>query len=268
MRIHILKLGLFAVILTCILLGCTNQKHEQTEKGGESSRPGELTVSAAASLTDAITQISKSYEFGRNRRVYANFASSSTLQIQIENGAPADLFISASPKQMDALQGKGMIDELTRRDVLTNSLVLVAPIDSSDQLKEPQELTKAHIRRIAIGEPNSVPAGIYGKQSLTRLEIWSDVQPKLIPGADVRAVLAYVESGEVDFGIVYKTDAAMSRKVTIVYEFPSSSHHSILYPAAMVRGTKHEALAREFLEYLKTPDATTAFEKYGFSVVK
>ena len=190
MRIHILKISLFAFTFAYVLLGCVNQKHEQTGKAGGL---GELSVFAAASLTDALTQISRSFESGRNVRVYTNFASSSTLQIQIEKGAPADLFISASPKQMDTLQEKGLIDEPTRGDVLTNSLVMVAPIDNSPQFSEPQELTQAHIRRIAIGEPNSVPAGIYGKEALTRLGIWSDVEPKLIPGADVRAALAYVE---------------------------------------------------------------------------
>ena len=223
---------------------------------------------AAASLTDAITEITRLFEAGQNAKVYANFAGSQTLQFQIERGAPADLFIAASPKQMDALEKKGVIHESTRRNVLRNSLVLVAPVDASYQIQKPEELAGAHIRRIAIGEPNSVPAGIYGAEALKRLGIWSEVQPKLIPGADVRTVLAYTEAGEVDVGIVYKTDASLSEKVRIACEFAESSHSQILYPAAVIQDTKHENLARSFLQYLKSSEVKRVFEKYGFSVVK
>ena len=223
---------------------------------------------AAASLTDAITEISKSFESERNVKIYTNFAGSQTLQLQIERGAPADLFISASPKQMDALRAKGAIRESSRRDVLRNSLVLVAPIGSSHQIETPVELADSRIRRIAIGEPSSVPAGIYGAEALNRLGIWSGVKPKLIPGADVRSVLAYTAAGEVDFGIVYRTDASVSEKVRIAYEFPASSHSPIVYPAAVIRGAKHEALAHSFLRYLETSEVKRVFEKYGFSVVK
>ena len=223
---------------------------------------------AAASLTDAITEISKSFESERNVKIYTNFAGSQTLQLQIERGAPADLFISASPKQMDALRAKGAIRESGRRDVLRNSLVLIAPIGSSHQIETPVELADSRIRRIAIGETNSVPAGIYGAETLKRLEIWSRIQSKLIPGADVRSVLAYTAAGEVDFGIVYRTDASVSEKVRIAYEFPASSHSPIVYPAAVIRGAKHEALAHSFLRYLETSEVKRVFKKYGFSVVK
>ena len=252
----------------CAPLGCTNREQSQAQTEGKPERPAELTVFAAASLTDAITEISKSFESERDVKVYTNFASSQTLQVQIERGAPADLFISASPKQMDVLREKGAIQESSRRDVLRNNLVLVAPTASLHQIERPQELTGSHIRRIAIGEPSSVPAGIYGAEALKRLGIWSEVQPKLIPGADVRTVLAYTEAGEVDFGIVYKTDASLSEKVRIAYEFPPSSHSPIVYPAAVVQCAKHEDLAHSFLRYLETSEAKRAFEKYGFSVVK
>ena len=126
------------------------------------------------------------------------------------------------------------------------------------------------IRRIAIGiEPNSVPAdGIYGREALTYLGVWDAVQPKLIPSADVRSTLAYVESGEVDVGIVYQTDAGFSKKVRIIYQFPDSSHTPIVYPAAVLRNTGHKVLAQAFLEYLQTAEVAAIFEKYGFSVVK
>lgn len=258
----------FMFVFVCTVVGCTNQEQGRTRTRGEPSGAAELTVFAAASLTDAVTDISKSFESEREVRVYTNFASSQTLQVQIERGAPADLFISASPKQMDVLQEKGAIQESSRRDVLRNSLVLVAPTGSSHQIERPEELADSHTRRIAIGEPSSVPAGIYGAEVLKRLGIWSAVQPKLIPGADVRAVLAYTEAGEVDFGIVYKTDASVSKTVRIAYEFPALNHSPILYPAAVIRDTKHEGLARLFLQYLRTSEAKRVFEKHGFSVVK
>ena len=263
-----IKTCVFILVFVSAVAGCTNQGKGRAQREEEPSRTAELTVFAAASLTDAITDISKSFESGRSVKVYANFAGSQTLQVQIERGAPADLFISASPIQMDALEEKSAIHEYSRRNVLRNSLVLVAPIRVSHQIKNLEELTNSRIRRIAIGEPNSVPAGIYGAEALNRLRIWSEVEPKLIPGVDVRAVLAYTEAGEVDFGIVYKTDASLSEKVRIVHEFPTSSHSPILYPAAVIRSTKHEDIARSFLLYLKTPEVKHVFEKYGFSVVK
>ena len=258
----------FILVFVCAVTGCTNQGKGQARTQEEPKRATELTVFAAASLTDAITDISKSFESERTARVYTNFAGSQTLQVQIERGAPADLFISASPKQMDALEEKGAIYESSRRNILKNSLVLVAPIGTSHQIEKPEELTGVRIRRIAIGEPNSVPAGIYGTEALNRLGIWSGVRPKLIPGTDVRSVLAYTEAGEVDFGIVYKTDASLSEKVRIAYEFPPSSHSPIVYPAAVIRGATHEDLAHLFLRYLETSEVRRVFKKYGFSVVK
>ena len=268
MRLRFIDTCVLILISMCTVAGCTNREQSRAQTERKPERAAELTVFAAASLTHAVTDISKAFEAERNVRVYTNFASSQTLQVQIERGAPADLFISASPIQMDALEEKGAIHEYSRRNVLRNSLVLVAPIRVSHQIKNLEELTNSRIRRIAIGEPNSVPAGIYGAEALNRLRIWSEVEPKLIPGVDVRAVLAYTEAGEVDFGIVYKTDASLSEKVRIVHEFPPSSHSPILYPAAVIRSTKHEDIARSFLLYLKTPEVKHVFEKYGFSVVK
>ncbi len=268
MHLRIIDTCILILISMCTVAGCTNQRQERAQTESEPNRVAELMVFAATSLSDAIADISKSFESRRGVKVYANFAGSQTLQVQIERGAPADLFISASPIQMDALEEKGAIHESSRRNVLRNSLVLVAPIRFSHQIENLEELTTSRVRRIAIAEPNSVPAGIYGAEALDRLGIWSGVEPKLIPGADVRSVLAYTEAGEVDFGIVYKTDASLSEKVRIVYEFPASSHSPILYPAAVVRGTKREQIAHSFLRYLKTPEVKLVFEKYGFSVVK
>ena len=248
MKCYLLILLSFA----CLFIGC----------GGD-----ELVIFGAMSLTDSLTEVSQRFGATRNVKVYCNFAGSSTLQRQIEKGAPADVFISASPKQIDALQGDGLLSEDSRQDVLRNRLVLVAPVDSSLSMTDVGMLAESPIRRIAIGEPSSVPAGIYGREALIHLGVWDAVQPKLIPSTDVRSTLAYVESGEVDVGIVYETDAAISRKVGIIYQFPDSSHSPIVYPAAVLRDTGHKALAQAFLDYLQTAEVAAIFEKYGFSVV-
>ena len=246
---HLLILLSFA----CLFIRCSSE---------------ELVIFGAMSLTDALTEVSQRFGEARNVKVYCNFAGSSTLQRQIEKGAPADVFISASPKQIDALQRKGLIDDETHRAILNNRLVLIAPVNSPLAMTDVGPLVQDSIRRIAIGEPNSVPAGIYGKEALTHLGIWETVQSKLIPSADVRSTLAYVESGEVDVGVVYQTDAAISQKVRIIYQFPNSSHTPIVYPAAVLRDTGHRALAQAFLEYLQTAEVAAIFKKYGFSVVK
>lgn len=244
---------LILLSFACLSVGCSSE---------------ELVIFGAMSLTDALTEISQGFGTEQNVKVYCNFAGSSTLQRQIEKGAPADVFISASPKQMAALQRKGLIDENTRRTILNNRLVLVAPVNSPLSITDVELLAQDSIRRIAIGEPNSVPAGIYGREALTHWGVWDAVQPKLIPSADVRSTLVHVESGEVNVGIVYQTDASISKKVSTVYQFPDSSHSPIVYPAAVLRNTGHQVLAQAFLDYLQTPDVATIFEKHGFSVVK
>ena len=244
---------LILLSFACLSVGCSGE---------------ELVIFGAMSLTDALTEISQRFSTVQNVKVYCNFAGSSTLQRQIEKGAPADVFISASPKQMDALHRKGLIYENTRRTILNNRLVLIAPVNSPLSITDVELLTQDSIRRIAIGEPNSVPAGIYGREALTHWGIWDAVQPKLIPSADVRSTLVHVESGEVNVGIVYQTDASISKKVRIIYQFPDSSHSPIVYPAAVLRNTGHQVLAQAFLDYLQTPDVATIFEKHGFSVVK
>ena len=244
---------LILLSFTSVFVGCSSE---------------ELIVFGAISLTDALTEVSQHFGAVRNVKVYCNFAGSAALQRQIEKGAPADVFISASPKQIDLLQQKGLIDEQSRRDILTNRLVLVVPINSPLRMTDVRLLAQDAVRRIAIGEPNSVPAGIYGREALTQLGVWSAIQPKLVLTADVRSALVYVESGEVDVGVVYQTDAKLSRKVRIIYQFPNSTHTPIVYPAVVLRNTKHKVLAQAFLEYLQTAEAEAIFGKYGFSVVK
>ena len=269
-----MNLRLFDVLIILNLFwlflpGCRNDSHfESKHESGEAQKPtreGELVVFAAISLTDALTEISKRFQSETGIRVFCNFAGSSTLQQQIENGAYTDIFICASPKQMDSLRSVGHVYENTRLNLLTNSLVLIAPSNGIPSLSDPGMLIAPPIKRIAIGEPHSVPAGIYGREALSRLGIWETVQSKFIHGTDVRTTLAFVESGEVDVGIVYQTDAAISESVKVIYQFPNSSHSPIVYPAAVMQTTNEKALAQEFLVYLSTPETTAIFEGYGFS---
>ena len=265
----------FLIILNIIWLffpGCSGDSRpesiNQKAKAKTSTRQGELVVFGAMSLTDALTEISERFQSDIGIRIFFNFASSSTLQHQIEKGASADIFISASPMQVNALQSEGRVNVDTRRNLLTNSLVLIAPFKKLPSFAEPQMLTESTVKRIAIGEPNSVPAGAYGREALSRLGIWADIQHKLVLGANVRATLAYVESGEVDVGIVYKSDAAISETVKVIHQFPNSSHSPILYPAVVLKSAKEKALAQEFLAYLGTSEATAIFKRYGFAVVQ
>jgi len=225
-----------------------------------------VLVFAAASLTDALKEIAVSWEVAGGERVAFNFASSSTLAVQIREGAPADLFLSADEIQMDGLQKAGLIVPGTRRSVLSNTLVVVVPADSTLQIASGKDLAGANVRRLALAEPSSVPAGVYSKKFLERAGVWDAVAPKVVPTENVRATLAAVESGNVEAGIVYKTDAAISKKVRIAFEVPAARGPAISYPFALVRGAPRETEARRFLAYLGSPAARAVFARYGFLV--
>ena len=209
-----------------------------------------LTVSAAASLTDAIQEIEAGYSRTHpGIELRTNLGSSGTLAREIENGAPADIFISAASKPMDELQARGLVVAGTRLTLLRNTLVLVVPAGS--KLKGFDELREPSVKKIALGDPASVPAGQYGQQVLTAMHLLDAVRSKLVLAKDVRQVLAYVETGNADAGIVYATDAAITSNVRVVATAPESSHDPIVYPAAAVTGTHDAASARGFVEYLR-----------------
>lgn len=237
-----------------------------TVKAGQ---PETVTVFAAASTTNALTDIGKMFEDKGMGKLVPSFASSSTLAKQIENGAPANLFISADEKWMSYLQERKLIDPSSRFDLLGNRLVLIAP--SKSKVKEVAigpgfDLAKLlGNERLAMGNPEHVPAGIYAKQALEKLGVWKDVEPKVARSEDVRAALTLVERGEAPFGIVYATDAAISNKVRIVGTFPEDTHPPVVYPAAIVAG-KDTAVSKSFLNFLKTDEAKAVFKKYGFTV--
>jgi molybdate transport system substrate-binding protein len=228
----------------------------------------ELNVSAAASLTDALQEVNNLYmQKHNNVTITANFAASGILQKQIEQGAPADVFISAAAKQMDALQAGGLIINATRRDLLNNKIVLVVPSNSTLNISAFTDLLKEDVKQIAIGDPEFVPSGIYGKQALEAYGIYEQLQEKLILQIDTPHVLGFVESGNVDAGIIYSTDAALTTKVKIAADAPAEVNSQIVYPAAVIKASKNVEAAQDYIDFLIGGDAGAIFEKYGFSVV-
>ena len=228
-----------------------------------------VTVFAAASTTNAMTDIGQLYMAQHKDKIRFSFASSSTLAKQIDNGAPADIYVSANVKWMDYLIKKRMISPNSRVDLLGNRIVLIVPDQSS--LKhidiKPDFPLASYLGdgRLAMGDPDHVPAGMYGKEALKRLKVWPKVENKVAGMKDVRAALMMVERGEVPLGQVYSTDAAISSKVRIVGVFPPETHSPIVYPVAIVVNHDRPSVAR-FMAYLKSAAARTVFEKYGFSV--
>lgn len=239
---------------------------QETSKATETV---ELTVSAAASLTDALQEIEKAYE-SKNKAVKlnVNFGASGSLQQQIEQGAPADLFLSAAPKNMKALVDKQLIDTNKQMTLLTNELVVVIPADGKTMIGNVKELTKTEIKHIAIGIPDSVPAGSYAKEALTNATLWDALQAKTVQAKDVRQVLQYVETGNADAGFVYKTDAFTSRHVKIAFTVDPETYTPVEYPIGIVKATKHSKEAEELYTYLQSKEALDVFTKYGFSMPK
>lgn len=229
----------------------------------------DLLVFAAASTTDAITEISKLYEERGLGKVTSSFASSSTLAKQIEQGAPADVFLSANEKWMDYLEERQLLAVGSRVNLLRNRIVLVVPADSPArdlELKEGQSLLPllGADGRLAVGDPEHVPVGIYGKQALENLGMWQEIKDRIAPAKDVRAGLALVERAETPLGLVYESDVASSDKVRVIGVFPQGSHPDIVYPAAVIAAGDIDA-AGDFIKFLLTPEALAIFKKYGFA---
>jgi molybdate transport system substrate-binding protein len=225
-----------------------------------------VLVFAAASLTDALKEIAASWEIAGGESVVFNFAASSLLARQIREGAPADLFLSADEAQMDGLERAGLVVPGTRRSVLSNTLVVVVPADSTLRIASERDLAGKGVERIALAEPTSVPVGVYSKKFFERVGIWDALAPKVVPTENARATLAAVESGNVDAGIVYRTDAAISKHVRIAFEIPAAMGPAISYPFALVKGAPRETEARRFLAYIGSPAARAVFVRYGFLV--
>ena len=225
-----------------------------------------ITVFAAASLKNAMDEVSAAFERETGHAAAVSLAGSSALARQIQHGAPADIFISANPGWMDALERDGLIDPETRFDLLRNAIVLIAHGRDAAKVEIGPSMDIAGMLgegRLAMTLVDAVPAGIYGKAALESLGVWEAVAPKVAQADNVRAALALVSSGEAPLGIVYATDAAADDNVTVLGAFPADTHPPIVYPAAAVAASRNPLNPR-FLAWLRGPAARTAFERHGF----
>ena len=223
-----------------------------------------VIVSAAISLTDVLLEIEKAYRAAGGGPVQFNFAGSNVLARQIANGAPADIFISADPVQMQYVEKAGAVAPgSSSLYLLSNALAIVTPPNRAT-IRTVHDLAQPSVRRIAIGDPAAVPAGFYAKQYLQRTGLWEGLQPKLLPLSNVRAALAAVENGGADAAIVYESDAFASKKVALSLLVPDSHGPRIVYPAAIVKGAKNRAGAEKFLAFLRGPEARLIFERFKF----
>ena len=226
----------------------------------------EITVSAAISLKNSFEEIGNLFESqNKGVKVVFNFGASGDLARQIEGGAPVDVFASAAQKEMDQIDSKGLIDGPTRANFAKNTVVLIQPASSTLEIKGFEDLLKPEIKMISIGNPQTVPAGKYAQEVLMYLNIWESIKNKLVLAENVRQVLDYVTKNEVDAGVVYATDAAVqAAKIKIAATAPAGSHKPVVYPVAMVKSSKNEALSKAFIAFLKADEGMNVLKKFGF----
>jgi molybdate transport system substrate-binding protein len=227
--------------------------------------PRPITVSAAVSLSDALRAIAADYGQAGRGAVRFNFGASNVLARQIVEGAPVDLFISADDTQMDVVARAALVKDGSRVDLLGNQLAVVVPSDRPRTFSSIAQIADPAFRRIALGDPAAVPAGVYAKQFLEKEGLWASVASRVVPSASVRAALAAVESGAADAAIVYRTDARTAVRATVAWVVPVDRGPRIVYPAALVRGSKNGDEAARFLDYLRSADAGRVFSRFGFS---
>ena len=258
-------------LTSCVLLVFVLLALSSTVWNSPASAQGQkLIIFAAASLKDALDEVNVAYQHENSQETATSYAASSTLAKQIEAAAPADVFISADLDWMDYLAKRNLIKPETRANLLGNRLVLIAPVNSPLNLAIGSNFSLAQALgngRLAIADPNGVPAGRYGKAALESLGVWSTIADRLAPAENVRAALALVARGETPLGIVYQTDAASDKDVKIVGIFPQDTHPPIIYPIAVV-GSSTNPAALGYLAYLKSRAARPTFEKHGFTVLQ
>ena len=262
-----MKRKFFALFLTALLAfalsGCGNEENASKQKAGKEEVG--LKVSAAASLTDAMSDLQKTFQKEHPEVKFTNnFGSSGTLAQQIQQGAPADIFLSADQKWMDTLSENNMISEDTRKDFSGNKIVLITSKDSDINIDSFEKLTDK-IGQIAIGDPASVPAGSYTKQALEKIGKWKELEKHFVYGSDVAQTLKYVESGNTDIGFVYSSDALLSDKVKVLAEADPTWHKPIIYPSAVLKSTANFDEAKAFVDFLNTDEAQKVLSNYGFS---
>ncbi len=246
-------------------LGLAGTVSAAAAAAGATAAGAPVVVFAAASLTDALQQVAADFTASSGIAVKVSFASSAALARQIDSGAPADVFFSADRDWMDYLQGRGLIRADSRRDLLGNRLVLVAPLGAALNMRIAPGFPLAAALgdgRWVTGDPDSVPVGRYARAALQHLGVWDALAPHLVRAENVRAALALVARGEVWFGIVYATDAMVEPKVRVVDIFPADSHPPIVYPIALTRDARAQAAA--FLDYARGAGAAEVFRRFGF----
>jgi len=264
MKRFLILLGIMLMFIATVS-GCATKK--AAEAPAVKAEPVNLTIAAAASLQDAGEELKTIYTAKHpDIKITYNFAASGTLQKQIEEGAPVDLFVSAGKSQMDALAQKKLITDTSLKNLLGNELVLIAKKDST--LSSFEGLVDKSVGKISIGTPETVPAGQYAKETLTTMKLWDQIQPKLVMAKDVRQVLTYVETGNVDAGLVYRSDTSGMKDAKIVAAAPAGSSKPIVYPMAVIASSKHPKEAADFEAFLGSDEAMQIFVKYGFTALK
>jgi|ADurb_H2B_03_Slu_FD_contig_123_4937_length_2584_multi_5_in_1_out_0_3 molybdate transport system substrate-binding protein len=266
------KKGILLVALLAIALamtGCQTSASKDTKESKTSSEPVTLTISAAASLKDAMGEIQTLYQKeAPNVTLAINFGGSGSLATQIVQGAQVDVFMSASTKDMTTVKDAGLIDESTLKNILGNEVVLVVPKDSTTTITDFAQITDPSITSIGLGEPSTVPAGQYAIDTFTYYGVMDQISDKIVYGKDVKEVLNWVETGNVSAGVVYSTDAKASTGVKVVATASADSHKAIVYPAAVINTTKNADAAKAFNAYLSSDAAKQVFTKYGFTILK
>ena len=258
---------IFQFLILGLISSCSQILNIQGLDERQNIESPELIVSAAVSMQDVLQEIKQLYlNQYPQANITFNFGSSGSLQHQIEQGAPVDIFISAAPQQMNRLAAKELLVNETRQDLVENQMVLVVRSDNQS-IADFKDLTKKSTEQIALGEPNSVPAGKYAREILTNLSLSNKIEPKTVYAKDVRQVLNYVAMGNVDAGIVYSTDTISTKKVKVVAIAEPNNHSPVVYPVAMVKDSNHPDAAKQMLEFLFTPEAQAIFQKHGFSSV-
>ena len=257
-RINTITRGWLIFCLAALIgaLGCSSKADDRSD----------LLVFAATSLTDVLAEIGSAFDAHSGTGVNFSFGGSQMLAQQIVKGAPADVFISAGRAQVELLRRKGLTEPQTT-DLLSNKLVVVTRSDGP-RLQSIEQLNTALVERMAVAAPDLAPAGWYARDSLSRLGLWDDLQPKLVLGQDVRATLAYVESGNVDAALVYATDAMVAGDVRVVDIVPPESYAPIVYPAVVLRRSAKRSQSARFLEFVRGDTATAIFEKHGFEPLR
>lgn len=272
-RRHFATLLAWALIAVFATVGCGQTAPPPTaennpEATASSPEPVSLTVSAAASVQDALQEIQAAYQSeAPNVTITYNFGSSGSLAQQISQGAPADVFLSASAKWMDDLAEKGEILTDSRKDLLHNTLVLIVPKNKTG-IADFQDLETEAVGKVAMGEPESVPAGTYAQEVLTSLNLVDALRSKLVYGKDVRQVLSYVATGNVDAGLVYASDAKTSDQVQVIATAAADTHSPITYPVAVVSDSPNASAAQAFVDFLSTEPAVEIFAAHGFTVAE